>query len=600
MNSPEEDFRVGPSIALASVVRFGVFEFDLKSEELRKQGRRVRLSGQPAQILGFLLRRPGELVTREELQQALWPADTHVNFEQSLNAAVKRLRHALGDSPEKPLFIETMARRGYRFIAPAGATGQPGLPSTRSAFTIYSIAVLPFENVTADPDAEYLVDGLTETIINALSRLPGLRVLARSTVFRYRGKPVDCRALGRKLGVSAVLLGRVSQRGEELVIGTELVEVENGWLIWGEQFTCKVSEVFVIEAEVSGKISEKLRSELAGKADPSAAERRRTQSTEAYQDYLKGRYHWNRMSADGLQRSIDYYQQALQKDPAFALAHAGLADSYYLLGFFDLFPPSEVMPKAKESATKALEIDRDLAEAYTSLASVVKVYDRDWVAAERLYRRALQLNPNYVHAYRGYAALLAAIGRFAESRLQIGRAHEVDPLSVVVNMEMAWNLWILREYDQAIEQALRVTHLEPEFPSAQYILGLAYEQKGKFGEAQAALERSLAGSGGHASGLASLGHLFGVTGRREEALRMLDQLNQVAARQYVAPFWHSILHAGLSDADAALDYLERSYAQSDVWLVWVNTDPRLDSLRAGLRFQQFLRRVGFGIRAAGA
>jgi TolB-like protein/Tfp pilus assembly protein PilF len=506
----------------------------------------------------------------------------------------------LGDSHEKPLFIETMARRGYRFIAPASSPGQSALPSTLPVHAVHSIAVLPFENATADPDADYLIDGLTEAIINALSRMPALRVLARNTVFRYRGKPADCRALGRKLSVGAVLLGRVSQRGDQLMIGTELVEVQSGWLIWGEQFSHKLSDVLLIEAELSTKISEKLRSELAGKANASATARRPTQSTEAYQDYLKARYHWNKMSAEGLQRSVDYFQQALQKDPGYALAHAGLADSYHHLCFFDLLPPAEAMPKAKESAMRALDIDGDLAEAHASLANALKVYDHDWLGAERRYRQALQLNPNYVHAYRGYAALLAAIGRFAESVLQIGRAHELDPLSVVVSMETAWNLFMAREYDDAIEQALRVTHVEPEFPSAQYILGLACEQKGRFGEARAALERSLAGSGGHASGLASLGHLFGVTGHREEALRMLDQLNRLDSGRYVAPFWHSILHAGLGDVDAAIGHLERSYAQSDVWLVWLNTDPRLDSLRADPRFQQLLRRVGFGVQAAGA
>ena len=589
-----------PSTLLGAVVRFGVFEFDLKSGELLKQGRRVRLSGQPVQVLAFLLQRPGELVARGELRQALWPADTHVNFDQSLNAAVKRLRHALGDSPENPRFIETMARRGYRFIAPSTAPGQSALPSTRPVHAVSSIAVLPFENATADPDSDYLIDGLTEAIINALSRLPALRVLARSTVFRYRGKPVDCRALGRKLSVGAVLLGRVSQRGDELMIGTELVEVQSGWLIWGEQFSHNRSDILLIEAELSAKISENLRSELAGKANASTTTRRRTESTEAYQDYLKGRYHWNKMSADGLQRSVDYFRHALQKDPGFALAHAGLADCYYHLGFVDLLPPAEAMPKVKESATKALEIDGDLAEAHASLANVLKAYDHDWLGAERRYRQALQLNPNYVHAYRGYAALLAAIGRFAESLPQIRHAQDLDPLSVVVGTDLAWNFFIAREYDHAIEQALRVTHFEPEHPSAQYILGLACEQKGRFGEARAALERSLVGSRDHVSGLAGLGHLFGATGQREEALRMLDRLNRLASRGYVAPFWHSVLYAGLGDVDAAIGHLERSYAQSDVWLVWLNTDPRLDNLRADPRFQQLLRRVGFPTQVAGA
>ena len=588
-----------PSTPPGAVIRFGVFEFHSKSGELLKQGRRVRLSGQPAQILALLLRRPGEMIPREELRKALWPADTHVNFDQSLNAAVKRLREALGDSPEKPVFIETMSRRGYRFIAPASTLGQSAIPSTPTAQTVHSIAVLPFENATVDPEADYLVDGLTEAVINALSRLPALRVLARSTVFRYRGKAVDCRAVGRKLGVSAVLLGRVSQRGDQLMVGTELVEVESGWLIWGEQFSRQQADVLLIESEISVKIRDNLRSELAGKADASSPARQSTRSTEAYQHYLKGRYHWNRMAAGGLHKSIDYLQQALQQDPAFALAHAGLADSYCLLAFFDLAPPAEALPKAKESALRALEIDGDLAEAYASLGAVQKVYDHDWAAAERSYQQALRLNPNYVHAYRGYAALLASSSRFEESVAQIRLAQDLDPLSLVVSMELGWNLFIARKYDDAVEQALRVTHFDPEFPSAQYILGLAYEQKGAFGEARAALERSLAGSRGHASGPASLGHLFGVTGQRDRALHMLDQLNLLASRGYVAGFWHSIVYAGLGDLDAAIAHLQRSYDESDVWLVWLNTEPRLDSLRGDLRFQQLLRRVGFGVRAAG-
>ncbi len=588
-----------PSTLLGAVVRFGVFEFHLRSGELVKQGRRVRLAVQPAQILGFLLRRPGELVTREELRQALWPADTHVDFDQSLNAAMRRLRRALGDSAERPVFVETMARRGYRFIAPTSAPGQSALPPAVPA-AVHSIAVLPFENATADPDSDYLIDGLTEAIINALSRLPSLRVLARSTVFRYRGKPVDCRALGRKLSVGAVLLGRVWRRGNQLMIGTELVEVQRGWLIWGEQFSREISDVLLLEEELSVKISEKLRSELAGQANASVPARRQTQNTEAYQDYLKGRYHWNRMSREGLQASIEYYRHALQKDPDFALAHAGLADSYYLLGFFELAPPAEVMPKAKECALKAVEIDGDLAEACASLAGVLKAYDRDWVAAERRYRQALQLNPNYVHAYRGYAALLAALGRFTDSVLQIQQAQELDPLSIVIGMEMAWNFFIAREYDYAIQQALRVTQFDPAFPSAQYILGLAYEQEGRFGDARAALERSVAGSPGHPSGPASLGHLAGVTGDGEEALRTLDELKRLESNGYVAAFWFAIVLAGLGNVDAAIDHLERSYHQSDVWLVWINTEPRFDNLRANPRFQQLLRRVGFGLLAARA
>jgi TolB-like protein/Flp pilus assembly protein TadD len=574
------------------VVRFGVFEFDLQSGELFKQGRRLRLSGQPARILALLVCRPGEMITREELRELLWPGDTHVNFEQSLNAAITRLRHVLGDSPENPRFIETMARRGYRFIAPASAPQQHA-----PAYTIRSIAVLPFENATSDPDADYLIDGITEAVINSVSRLPGMRVLARSTVFRYRGKPGDGRSLGRKLNVGAVLLGRASKRSNDLMIRTELVDVQNGWLIWGEQFSCGLSDVLRIEAEISGKILEKLRSELAGKTDRPIG-RRQTTSNEAYQDYLKGRYHWNRISADGMLKSVGYFQEALKRDPEFALAHAGLADAYGLQGLFGMLPPDDAMPKSKRHAIRALEIDPDLAEAHTALAGVLKHYERDWLAAEQRYRQALDLNPNYVHAYRGYAALLSARSRFDEAMSQIGRAHELDPLSVIVSMEMAWNLFLARDYQQAIHHALRVTDLEPEFPSAQFILGLACEQTGKCGEAEAALQRSVAISQGHSSGLASLGHLYATTGRTTEAQGILDRLDEAAERGYVAPFWHALVHAGLGDTDAAMEQLERSYTTRDMWLMWINTDPRLDGLRADSRFRDLLVRVGFEMSGA--
>src|SRR5579872_1132176 len=268
-------------------VRFGVFEFDLRSGELRKQGRRIRLEGQPVQVLIKLLEHSGELVTRGELRKELWPADTFVNFEQSLNAAVKRLRQALGDSPANPRFIETLARRGYRFIAPVDAAGVRPPATSPGRRTVESLAVLPFGNTDADPETEYLADGITESIINNVSRLSAVRVMARSTVFRYKDKTLDPRAVGRKLNVDAVLLGRVQQRGDALLVGAELVDVQNGWQLWGEQYNRKLADIFSVEEEMSREISEKLRVRLSGE-DRSLLAKRHTQSTEAYQDYLKG------------------------------------------------------------------------------------------------------------------------------------------------------------------------------------------------------------------------------------------------------------------------------------------------------------------------
>src|SRR5579864_4614235 len=362
-------------------VRFGVFELDLRSGELRKQGRRVRLEGQPVQVLIKLLEKPGELVKRQDLRRELWPADTFVNFEQSLNAAVKRLRHALGDLPTNPRFIETLARRGYRFVAPvsSAAAAMPESPRPR---VVESLAVLPFVNMDADAETEYLVDGITESIINHLSRLTAVRVMARSTVFRYKDKTLDPRAVGRKLNVDAVLLGRVQQRGDALLVGAELVDVQNGWQLWGEQYNRKLADIFSVEEEMSREISEKLLVRLSGE-DRSLLAKRHTQSTEAYQDYLKGRYHLNRLTADGLKKGIEYFERAIQSDENYALAYAGLADAYGLHGFMGMAPAAEVMPKAKQAARRAISIDDGLAEAHASLAGIFKNYDWDWTAAER-------------------------------------------------------------------------------------------------------------------------------------------------------------------------------------------------------------------------
>jgi TolB-like protein/tetratricopeptide (TPR) repeat protein len=576
----------------ASIARFGLFQFDLRSRELWKQGIPIRLTDQPSRILVHLLQQPGEVITREELRLTLWAADTHVNYEQGLNAAVKRLRHALGDAPENPRFIETIARRGYRFIAPVTPPQKASDCAGSPLESVRSIAVLPFHNATRDPDADSVIDGLMDAAIHALSRLGAVRVLARSMVLRYRSKQLDHRSVGRKLGVNAILSGRVSRRGEELVVGTELVDVASGWLLWGEQFSRDISDLRLIERELFVRISQHLRLHT-GPSGSSAAVRSQTVSPGAYQDYLKGRYHWNKMDVEGMRKSVPYFESALQKDALFAAAHAGLADAYNMLAFAGLCRPTEVMPKVKQAAVMAVDLDPDLAEGHTALANALKDYDHDWDGAEREYLHALQLNSNYVPAYRGYAGLLAIHRRAAESATQIGRAHELDPLSVAVGIEMAWNAIAGRNYQLAIEHAERAAELEPASQAAHYILGVAYEQMRRFDEARAALERSLAGGYRHASGLASLGHLSAISGQKEDALRTRYGLRELARRQYVAPFWHAVVSAGLGDEKAVVAELQRGFEECDLWLVWLNTDPRFDSLRTAPAFRDLLQRVGF-------
>ena len=572
-------------------LRFGLFEFDPRSGELRKQGRKVRLEGQPVQILIKLLNRPGELVTREELQRELWPADTFVNFEQSLNAAVKRLRHALGDTRDNSRFVETLARRGYRFIAPVSwpAGGRVSQPAPSPA--VGSLAVLPFENEETDPGTEYLADGITETLINQLSRLAGLRVMARSTVFRYKDKTLDPRAIGRKLGVDAVLIGRVLQRGNALLVGTELVEVLNGWQLWGEQYNRSLADIFAVEEEISREISEKLRVRLTGE-DKSRLGKRYTQSTEAYQDYLQGRYHLNRLMEGGLKKAIECFQGAIQRDPNYALAYTGLADSLGLMGFMGLARAAEVMPKAKEAARRAIEIDDNLPEAHASLGGIFKNYDWDWTAAEREFKKALDLNPNYANGRRMYASYLAAVGRPEESMRETHLALELDPFSLPIRVEAAYNAYMSHDCERALEEALRTLELEPEFAPAQSILGQIYAQLGRYEEAISAIEKSRVLAKEHPATLAALAHVLASAGRMEEARALTDRLAELSRQQHVSPFWLALAYAGVDEKAAALDALEKAYEQHDVILVWLGTEPRMDSLRAEPRFVQILRRIG--------
>ncbi|MBZ5591985.1 MAG: tetratricopeptide repeat protein [Acidobacteriia bacterium] len=572
-------------------VRFGLFEFDPRSGELRKQGRKVRLEGQPVQILIKLLDRPGELITREELQRELWPADTFVNFEQSLNAAMKRLRHALGDSPNNPRFVETLARRGYRFIAPVSTPAGSAVSHPAPAPAVGSLAVLPFGNAETDPGTEYLADGITETLINHLSRLPGLRVMSRSTVFRYKDKTLDPRAVGRRLGVDAVLLGRVLQRGEALLVGTELVEVQNGWQLWGEQYNRPLADIFAVEEEISREISEKLRVRLTGE-DRSRLAKRYTQITEAYQDYLKGRYHLNRLVEGGLKKAIECFENAIRRDPNYALAYTGLADALGMLGFIGLALSAEVMPKAEEAARRAIEIDDSLPEAHASLGGIFKNYEWDWAAAEREFKRALELNPNYANGHRMFASYLAAVGRPEESLREIRLALELDPLCLPIHVEAAYNAYMAGDYPRALEEALRTLELEPQFAPAQSILGQIYEQQGRYEEAVTALEKARVLANEHPATLAALAHVLAGAGRTQEAREMIDQLAERSQQQHVSPFWPAMAYAGVGEKAAALDALDKAYEQHDVMLVWLGTEPRLDSLRTEPRFIEIQRRIG--------
>jgi serine/threonine protein kinase len=458
--------------------------------------------------------------------------------------------------------------------------------SQNSKVTIRSIAVLPFTNVSKDTEMEYLSDGISESLINSLSQLPDLKVIARSSAFTYKGKETDLKEVADALGVEAILIGRVTQRGDNLSISVELVNASDKTQMWGEQYDRKMSDLLAIQREIAGEIVEKL--EVKVSADGKGFAKRYTESNEGYQLYLKGRFYWNRRTAEALKKSIEYFNQAIEKDPGFALAYAGLADTYVVPA--TRLPPREAMPKAKAAALRALELDESLAEAHASLARVLASYDWDWTSAEKEFRRAIELNPQYAVAHQWYGGFLGVMGRTNDSIQERKRAHELDPLSLTINFELGLAFYYARDYDKAIEQFQKTLELDQNFPPANVFLPAAYEQKGMYDEAVAQFKKAI--PGGSEWTHSGLGHVYAVSGRKSEARKILDELKQVAKQQYVPAPGIALIYAGLGEKDQAFDWLEKGYEEHSFQMQHLNIEPRWDSLRSDPRFQDLVRRIG--------
>jgi TolB-like protein/Tfp pilus assembly protein PilF len=571
-----------------NIIRFGVFEADVRAGELRKSGARVRVQEQPFQILVMLLQKPAEVVSREELRQKLWPSDTFVDFEHGVNSAVARLRDLLGDSADSPRYIETLPRRGYRFIAPVDGPSM-AQPKDEAAKKIASIAVLPFENVAADPETEYIADGITESLINRLAQLPRLRVMARSTVFRYKGQMTDPIAIGRELNVGAILTGRVLERSGTLVISAELADVEAGWQLWGQQYNRKPTDILIVQEEIAQKISEGLRLPLTGR-EKERLSKQPTQNTEAYHTYLRGSFWWNKRTREGLERAIEYFKKAIAQDPNFALAYAGLSDSYYLLAgtAFAGMPPRQAFPLAKAAAIKALEIDEGLAQAHASIASIFSS-EWNWAAAGEEYRKSIELNPSYPTVRHWYAFYLSAMGRMEEALAEGIKAMELDPLSIIINRDLALLFTYARQPEKAIEQYERTLELDPDFALAHQGLGRAYLQKGMRREAIEHIEKAVDLAPNAPAMRAALAHAYGVTGKREEARAVLTDLLERERRGYVPATSIAVVCLGLDEHDRALEWLEKAYQDRDDGLLLMKVHPIYDSVRTNPRFQNLLR-----------
>jgi TolB-like protein/DNA-binding winged helix-turn-helix (wHTH) protein/Tfp pilus assembly protein PilF len=651
-----------PAISL----RFGAYEFDLRSGELRKHGIRIKLQEQPSQILAILLEHRGEMVTREQLQHRLWPSDTFVDFDHSLNTAVMRLREVLSDSSENPRFIETLPRRGYRFLAPVeekpasvneptpvqtgevgasqsadskvDATSPPLLPAfpafaakpgkrvqrlrlvtvTLSIFAIVlagafafrylkrsslatapsgqltSLVVLPFENLSADKDQAYFADGMTDELIAHLAKIRSLRVISRTSSMEYKGAHKTLSQIARDLKVDSVVEGTVLRSGDRVRITAELVQVATDRHLWAETYESQLGDILTLQSHVASAIVNEIRVKLTPEDQVRLATTRQV-STQSYENYLKGRYYWNKRSQEGLTKAIDYFQLAIEQDPNYALAYAGLADCYSIIGsvIVGTVPALEVAPKARAAALKSLELDNTLAEAQTSLATVRFNYDWDWNAAASGFRRAVELNPNYATAYQRNSLYLMSMGRTSESIAEMNRAHDLDPLSISMNFSLGWRLYLAREYDQAIEQLRNTIDMDPDFVLPHLVLGQAYEQKKMYDQAITELRRAVDISQSSAPAIAALARAYAVSGRTTEARKLLDQLMEQSKRRYVSPFYVAIVYAGLGENDQALDWIEKAYKDRSNAIVFAKVDPQLDTLRSTPRFQSLLHRLAF-------
>lgn len=532
------------------------------------------------QILNRMLAR-----SREERYQNAQMLYDDLKRLQSSFAAETRIEHVADLVPSG-----TAPRVGRTTVIVPPPAVTPRRRKRRRALN--SLAVLPFVNTGSDSSTSYLSDGITESVINSLSRLPKLRVMARSTVFRYQGRMVDPLVVGRELDVRAVLTGRVLMIEDRLIVRTELVDTSDGAQLWSGQFNRPLADVFVIEEELSREISEQLRLKLTGE-EKQRLIKRYTENSDAYQAYLKGRYYWNQRTPPSLKKAIESFEQAIAFDPNYALAWAGIADSYSIIGIYSAVSPRIAMARAKSAALRALELDETLAEAHTALAGALIWFDWNWEESEREFKRAIELNPASAYARHWYASVyLTATGQFDEALAQELRARELEPLSLVINTHLGWIDYHARRYEQAVAYYQHALELDPQFVPARFYLGLAYVQEGRFDEAITELRHALELSRRGAMILGGLGYACARHGARDKALALLDELHHSATDKYIAPFYPAMIHLGLGETDQALEWLEKSFTERFCWLVWLGTEPMYDGIRHDPRFIDLLRRVG--------
>lgn len=555
---------------------FGDCTFDSASRTLTRGGESVRLSGKAFQLLELLLAARPNPVEKSELFARLWP-ETFVS-EANLASLIKEIRAAIGDDARAPRYVRTVHRFGYAF---SGAVTE-----TRERNELDSIAVLPFANRSGQPELDYLGDALAESLINTLARIDGLRVTPRGSAFRYRGREDELAVVRRELNVRAALTGRVRVSGDAINLQVELVDLVKDAQLWGRQFQAPLGGIFAMEEELSREVAAALQLRVNGDSDRLRA--RYTGSAEAYQRYLKGRHHWNRRTAEGIERAIEHFQAAIDADAAYAPAYSGLADCWIALASRDFHPPAELFPKAESAARRALELDPELAEAHASMGAIYELFHWRWDRAQEEYVTALRLNPAYATARQWYALALAHRGRNAEALAQISVAMESDPLSFMLNANAAVIHYLGRDYEAAVQSCRRALEINPHHEPAHFALGLTEQQRGHFDVAAAALERALTISRGEPHVIAALGALEAQLGNVASARARLQRLGELAQTREVSAAHFATVHAALGEREEALTWLQRAVDAHSGWLVFAATEPRFDSLREDARFVELL------------
>jgi TolB-like protein/DNA-binding winged helix-turn-helix (wHTH) protein/Flp pilus assembly protein TadD len=628
-------------------LRFGVFELDLRAGELRKQGVRLKLQEQPFQVLAMLLERPGETVTREELRNRLWTADTFVDFDHGVNKAVNRIREALGDSATSPRFVETVARRGYRFLAevtiveaapPVRPENSPGdLLSVEHEFVaptalapsssrrllrwplwtltgaalvlasiglviwllqsrapqpalIRSLAVLPLENLSGDTSQEYFADGMTDELIATLGQISALRVISRTSVMPYKRARKLLPQIARELNVDAVVEGTVLRSGGQVRITAQLIEARVDKHLWSETYDGDLRDTLTLQNKVARAIAEQIRINLSGQ-EQATLTHGKVVDPQAHEAYLKGRYFWNKRTGDDLEKAVDYFSQAIERDPNYAQAYSGLADSYALLGDWEygVLAPTEALPRAKAAAVKALQLDDTLSEAHTSLAFCLDVFDWDWKSADSEFRRAIELNPGYATAHHWYAWHLSLLGKNDDAIAEMRKAQNVDPLSLIINSELAELLLMTHSTDQSIDQSRKTVDMDVNFALAHNQLGVAYLQQQRGEEAIAELQKAVQLSAGNPTCTANLARAYAAGGGTKEAQKLLGDLKN-SRGSYSNASEIAMVYAALGDKDQAMTWLNRAYRERFNPSVLLR--PGFDPLRSDPRFQDLERRVG--------